>query len=266
MHIFCMIELLLQTFFPFIISAFVVILITVIAERYGTKVGGILGTIPSTIIIAFIFISLNKGVIFASKSASVVPAEMAINLIFLLVISCLAYRSLSFALVTSLSLWSILSASLYFIGVENIFISIVLYVISLVFSFTFLEKIKKIESYKKVKVNYTKKKIIFRGFFAGIIIAIAVFLSNIDPMISGIFSIFPAIFLSTMIITYLEHGPGFTAGMAKSMIFGSQTVMSYIIAVHFLYPTLGIFIGTIYSFLISLVVAMFLLKFREKIA
>jgi len=260
-----MISFILQTVLPFILSAFIVIIITVIAEKFGTKVGGILGTLPSTIIIAFIFITLNRGVVFASKSAAVVPAEMAINLVFLVLVSTLAYRSLSFALISSLGIWGVLTTALYFSNIDNIVISIILYALSLVFCFIYLEKIRKIKSHKKVKVHYTKSKIILRGILAGTVIATAVFLSNINPTLSGIFSIFPAIFLSTMIITYLEHGPGFTSGFAKSMIFGSQTVMSYVVAVYFLYPKFGLIYGTIISFLISLVVAMFLLKFREKI-
>lgn len=194
-----------------------------------------------------------------------VPAEMAINLIFLVLVSTLAYRSLSFALIVSLSIWGVLTTALYFSNINSIFISTVLYACSLVFCFIYLEKIRKIESHKKVKVHYTKKKIVLRGILAGTVIATAVFLSNINATLSGIFSIFPAIFLSTMIITYLEHGPTFTSGFAKSMIFGSQTVMSYVIAVHFLYPKFALIYGTIFSFLISLVVAMILLNFREKI-
>ncbi len=255
----------LQTVLPFVISAFVVILITVIAEKFGTKVGGILGTLPSTIIIAFIFISINKGVLFASEAAVVVPAEMAINLVFLVVISTLVYRSLSFALFVSLGMWGVLTIALYFSNINNISISILLYAVSLILCFIYLEKIRKIESHKKVKVHYTKRKIILRGILAGTVIATAVFLSNINSTLSGIFSIFPAIFLSTMIIAYLEHGPIFTSGFAKSMIFGSQTVMSYVIAVHFLYPSFGLLYGTVFSFLISLVVAMILLKLRKNI-
>lgn len=259
-----MMSFIFQTVLPFVISAFVVIIITIIAEKYGTKVGGILGTLPSTIIIAFIFISINRDVFFASKSAVVVPAEMAVNLLFLVIISSLAYRSLPFALIVSLSIWSVLSTILYFIKIESIFVSIILYALALVFCFIYLEKIKKIQSHKKVKVHYTKKKIILRGVLAGTVIATAVFLSNIDPTLSGIFSIFPAIFLSTMIIAYIEHGPLFTSGFAKSMIFGSQTVMSYVIAVHFLYPRFELIFGTIFSFFIALGVAMILLTFREK--
>ena len=104
-----------------------------------------------------------------------------------------------------------------------------------------------------------------RGITAGSVIALAVFLSNIDPTLSGIFSIFPAISISTMLITVKEHGTEFSGAMAKSMIFGSQSVMAYIISVYFLYPKFGILFGTIYSFLIAFIITLILLKIRIKI-
>lgn len=261
----CMLPPLFQTVFPFVLSALVVIIITVIAEKYGTKIGGILGTLPSTIIIAFIFIALNKNLVFASKAAAVVPAEMAINLLFLLIFSTLAYKSSLLALLGSLTFWSLLSTLLYLSQIDNILISILIYIAALIFCFTFLEKIKKIPSHQKVKVHYTTQKILLRGILAGTVIATAVFLSNINATLSGIFSIFPAIFLSTMVITVTEHGPRFTSGMAKSMMLGSQSVMTYVIAIYFLYPKLGILTGTIIAFIIAFILSLILLKLRKKI-
>ncbi len=258
-------EILLQTVLPFILSAFVVIIITIIAEKYGTKIGGILGTLPSTIIIAFIFIAINKGINFAVRSAAVVPAEMGINLIFLLIFVLLAYKSTIKAILGSLSVWTILSALLFLSSLESILISIAIYVLGLVIVFITLEKIKKIKSHGMVKVHYTTKKILLRGIIAGSIIALAVYLSNIDAALSGIFSIFPAIFTSTMIITLTEHGPDFSAAMAKSMTLGSQSVMTYVIAIYFLYPKCGILMGTIVSFILAFFVSIVLLQFRKKI-
>jgi len=108
-------------------------------------------------------------------------------------------------------------------------------------------------------------KIIFRGLLAGTIISIAVFLSNTGAVLSGIFSVFPAIFLSTMLISLREHGPNFVGGIAKSMIFGSQSVMIYAVAVYFFYPLYGVILGSIFSFGISIVVMIILLGLRKKI-
>lgn len=260
-----MLNILSQLVLPFILSALIVILITVIAEKYGTKAGGILGTLPSTIIIAFIFIALNKGVDFASQSVAVVPAEMGINLFFLLLFVLLAYRSIAITLIASMGIWAILSTALYFLDITNIFLSLFIFVISLIFTFAFLEHIKKTPSTGKVIVHYTPMKIVLRGVLTGTIIAISVLLSNMSASLSGIFSVFPAILLSTMIISVREHGPDFAAGMAKSMILGSMSVMSYAISIHFFYPTYGIIFGTIIAFTISVFITLILMRIRGKI-
>ncbi len=260
-----MLAFILQSIVPFVFSALIVIIITVIAEKYGTKVGGIFGTLPSTIIIAFIFIALNKGVGFASKSVAVVPSEMGINLLFLLIFVTLAYRSTTIALICSMTVWAILSSVLYLLNISDILLSFVIYITSILFIFWYLEFVKKVPSTGMVTVHYTPMKIIMRGMLAGAIIAISVLLSNTSAALSGIFSVFPAIISSTMIISVREHGPDFAAGMAKSMIFGSASVMSYAISIHFLYPAYGIINGTIVAFCISFCITMILFKFRSKI-
>jgi uncharacterized membrane protein (GlpM family) len=258
-------DIFLQIATPFILSALIVIIITLIAEKYGTKVGGIIGTLPTTIIIAFIFIALNKGVNFASESVSIVPAEMGINLVFLFIFAFLAYKKFLAAIIGSFIFWAVFSTILFFSNLHNIYISFFLYIISMVTTFIILEKIKKINSIGKRKVHYTPKKIFFRGVLTGTIIAISVFLSNINPQLSGIFTVFPAILSSTMIISYREHGPDFSAGMAKSIIFGSPSVMSYAVSIHFFYPSNGIIFGSIISFFISFIITLIILKLRNNI-
>ncbi len=260
-----MIDILVQSVFPFILSALIVIIITVIAENFGTKVGGILGTIPSTIIVAFLFIALNRGEVFASNAAAVVPAELGVNVIFLLLFAMLAHRSIILAFVMSLAVWSFLSALLMVFDVTNISLSIVIYVLCFVLSFTFLEHVVHVPSQGKVAVHYTPMKIALRGLLAGIIITISVLLSNVSDVLSGIFSVFPAILSSTMLISVREHGPSFASGMAKSMIFGISSVGVYATSIHFLYPVYGVTSGTIVAFCISLLFTLLLFSVRKKL-
>jgi formate/nitrite transporter FocA (FNT family) len=136
----------------------------------------------------------------------------------------------------------------------------------MVSTFIVLEKKFKIKSQGKRVVHYTALKILLRGIFAGIFITVAVLLSNVGEVISGIFSVFPTIFFSTMIITVKEHGPGFSSSIAKSMIFGSPSVTSYAVSIHFLYPKYGIFLGSIFSFILSLIITSVILILRKKIS
>ena len=107
-------SLLYHTIIPFALSALVVILVTIIAEKYGTRTGGVIGTLPSTIIIAFLFIALDKGVQFASESVAIVPAEMGINLIFLLLFALLSQKRIVVALAGSLLGWTLLTIVIYY--------------------------------------------------------------------------------------------------------------------------------------------------------
>jgi len=254
-----------QVALSFVLSSAVVVAITVIAERFGTKVGGILGTLPSTIVVAFVFIYLGKGADFASDSVAVVPAVIGINMVFLLVLALLIERSLPVAFATSFVVWTALSALLYLSGLDDVLISIAIYVVLVLLSLLIMERYRRIGSLGKVKIHYTPGKLAARGILAGVIIAIAVMLSNIGTVVSGIFSVFPVILASAMFITAREHGPRFARGMAKSMTFGTPSVVSYAAAIHFLYPVLGLIWGTLAAYGIAATVTAGLFFLRDRI-
>ncbi len=245
-----------QVVIPFSLSAAVVIVITLVAERYGTKIGGIIGTLPTNLAVALVFIGVNRGAMFAADAALVVPAEMGINILFLAVFSVAAYRSLSFALTVSLGMWALLSAGLYLLSPGHVWLSLAIYLALMLPSFLFLELWKKVPSRSPVSVHYTGRKILFRGLLAGTVIAIAVLLSNVGAAISGIFSVFPAIFTSTMTIFVYEHGARFAGAMAKSMMLGSATTVGFSVAVHYLFPELDIGLGTLVAYIISFILVL----------
>jgi hypothetical protein len=261
-----MISLSFEFAIPFIAAAVAVIVITVIAERFGTKKGGILGTLPSTIMIAYLFIAYNEGTNVATQSVAVVPAEMGVNVIFLLLFAIFAYRSLALALAVSLSVWTMLSLLLLLFNLENLLISSLIFIVAFLVAMFVLEQKRKTPSIGKVKTCYTPLRIVLRGLFAGTVIGIAVLLSNVGAVLSGILSAFPVIFLSTMIIAMREQGPGFAGGMAKSMIFGSPSVVLYTVAIFFFYPAYGIVLGTLGAFILSFVVTMVLYAFSKRLA
>jgi hypothetical protein len=258
-------SLLYHTIIPFFLSAVVVVLITVIAEKYGTKTGGVIGTLPSTIIIAFLFIAFDKGVQFTSEAVVIVPAEMGLNVLFLLVFALLSWKKTFIALTGSLTGWTLLTILIYYGNLTSIVISVIIYGMCFLFAFLILDRKRKITSQNTIKVHYTPLKLLGRSLIAGIVIAIAVSFSNIGTTFSGIFSVFPAIFLSTMLISLREHGPSFTTAMAKGMIYGSPSVVSYAIGIYFLYPIIGILWGTIGAFLAGIVVSLILFLLRKNI-
>jgi uncharacterized membrane protein (GlpM family) len=259
-------DILVQIVLPFFLSAMIVVGVTVLAERLGTKVGGILGTLPHLIIIAFVFIALNKGEDFASRAAVVVPAEIGINILFLFTFAHYCHHSLARALMVSLSLWLILSGLLVWSELSSMPISFLVFLACWGFTYYVTERVKTVRSVGSVKVKYTPRKVVGRGVLAGIVIAFSVVMSNVGSAISGIFSVFPAMFLSAMVISLREHGPDFAGGLSKAMVFGTPAVMSYGVCVHYLYPELGLLVGTVASTVIAVGVGLTMLALRNRIA
>ena len=62
---------------------------------------------------------INNNVNFAAKSASVVPAELGVNVIFLIIFAIIVQRSVVIAFSVSIIVWIVLSFLLFFIG-ENL--------------------------------------------------------------------------------------------------------------------------------------------------
>jgi hypothetical protein len=83
-----------------------------------------------------------------------------------------------------------------------------------------------------------------RGTAAGTAIAIsAVIAQSGFPIASGIASTFPAIFLTTMVATWVAQGSGVPTGATGPMVLGSLSVGAYAALSAVLYPVAGLALG-----------------------
>lgn len=121
------------------------------------------------------------------------------------------------------------------------------------FNYFFLEKVLKIQSSKGKSIIYTPKIILFRGFLSGTIVALAVLLAKFGgPIYGGIAASLPALFTSTLIITYYSQGKQFTKAISKSFLVGTVTIVLYATSIRYTYLSLGISLGTFIAICISL--------------
>jgi len=144
--------------------------------------------------------------------------------------------------------------------------SLIGYIFILVFSYFILEKSLHLPSFEKAKIHYSLLQIILRGLFGGFMIAFAVLMSKVGgPVFGGIFAAFPAVFISTLIVSYKSRGLEFSRSMTKPLLVtGMITVVVYGIAVRYLYVSIGLILGTILSFIIAMISAYFTFQFIQK--
>ena len=83
-----------------------------------------------------------------------------------------------------------------------------------------------------------------RGIAAGLAIAVSSAVAQSGwPIASGIASTFPAIFLTTMVATWIAQGSGVPTGAAGPMVLGSLSVGAYAALSAALYPRVGLPLG-----------------------
>lgn len=239
---------------------------TVISEKFGTKLGGVLAGLPSTVVISLFFIGWTQSPLVASESTAIIPFVVGIYTLFIVTYVFVSRFNFYLAILASLAVWFLLSFSLVLLKFSNFAYSLIGFLALLLFSYYALEKKLHITSEGRKAIKYTAQKIAIRAVLSGTVIAFAVTMAKIGgPLLGGMFAAFPAVMLSTAVITYLAHGKSFSHAVMKVlMVSGSVNVVAFAIAVRYTYPRLGLAYGTLSSFAASLIVAYLVYTFINK--
>lgn len=239
-----------------VFAGLVAILVTVAIERFGGFIGGVLGTIPSTIIPAAAGVYAIEGEESLIASMSVVPIGMLINGMFLgvwIVFPKYINKTnlkLPITILISLCTWAVLAFISLLIArqVTNGMISeAMLGIIGLV-ALAILAVRFNIQSRDapKGKNKVPLAILSIRGIAAGLAIAACLVLAELGlPFVAGLASAFPAIFLTSMVALWISQGPQVPQGAAAPMMLGGASVSVYALLAMWSLPSFGIVTGSI---------------------
>lgn len=246
----------------FFVGAIWITSITVIAERFGSKIGGFIGGLPSTIVIALLFIGISQSKEAASQAAIMIPLVMGINGVFILIYLKQVHKGLVRALATGLLFWFVANGVIVIMEFDDFLSSILGWLILLGSSYYITEHYMVIPSKGGIRVPYTIPQILTRGLISGFIISLAVLVSRLSgPIIGGILSTFPVIFMSTLFITHRTGGPEFSRAVAKILMLSSMiNVGLYAITSHYAYQYFTLAQGTFLTITVSAFAAFGTLK------
>ncbi len=237
----------------FLVGSIWITSVTVIAERFGSKIGGFIGGLPSTIVVSLLFIGLTQSSTDASRAAVMIPLIMGVNGFFILVYLALVHHGLVKAILSALAFWFFVIWLIILVGVEDFWISLIVWISSLGICLFVTERIMNIPHKGGIRVPYTPYQIITRGLVSGFIISMAVLITRLTgPVIGGIFANFPVIFMSTLFITHQTGGAEFSRAVAKTLMLSAMiSVGVYSFTVHFAYQFLGLLPGTLLAIAVS---------------
>jgi hypothetical protein len=243
----------------------VAVLVTLVIERFGGTLGGILGTLPTTIVPAAIGIyraSSSEDAFVHAMAAT--PPGMLLNALFLYLWRVLPPKLPAWGLLARLAAMSLAGLSAWLcaavvvvIGMRSLpgervfavgiagFVAIVV-----VGVLACLAPIPAPKGSRRV----TPTTLVLRGVFAAVAIGVAVVLAKTGgPLAAGVAAVFPAIFLTTMVSLWLSQGESVQAGAVGPMMLGSSSVAAFALGAVFAFPALGVVLGTVVTWLATLV-------------
>ncbi|MCX6250850.1 MAG: DUF3147 family protein [Bacteroidetes bacterium] len=254
---------LLQLLLTFFVGSAWIYLTVLSGTHFGSKIGGFIGGLPSTALLSFFFIGFTQSPEIASEATTVFPLAIGISGIFLVVYAWLVRRGFLLALFTALVTWFVLSSFIVLFHPVIFAVNLMLYALAMFFAYILLEKYLLVRSVSDIKINTSIKHLIIRSMFGGFVIMLTVLVAKKGgPIIGGIFTAFPAMFISTLTIAYKTHGIEFSRAMSKSlMVTGMITVAVYAVALRYLYVSTGLYTGTLLSVCISAISAYVTFRF-----
>ncbi|MFT7521516.1 MAG: hypothetical protein ACI9MC_003667 [Kiritimatiellia bacterium] len=242
---------------PALLAGLVAIAITLAIERYGGLVGGLLGTLPTTIV-PFglgLWIQDPDPVVYADAMGAV-PLGMLIDALFLLAWRVVPRHLPAWSLRPRLALMSVLSLVTWFglatlgvwmlgalreAGVPTMCVGGVCIVVLVAVG---LASTWRSPPAPKGDRNVGPVALLLRGTLAASAIAAAIGIAQlVGPHAAGLASVFPAIFITTMVSLWLAQGEAVPAGAVGPMMLGSASVAAYAMLVAVFTPTLGVLMG-----------------------
>lgn len=227
------------------------VVITVMIERWGGRVGGVLGTVPSTIIPASIGVYVGGDPIAFAEAMDSACAGMLVSAGFLWTWRTLPSllppwslgRQLVVMVLVSLSGWVVLASAAvalreaYFQAGETQWFgwgaTFVLVALGLGASWRYYPAPKGQQS---VSVGM----LLARGFCAGLAIFSAIGAAAVlGGFVAGLAAVFPAIFLTAMAGLWISQGQAVPAGAVGPMMLGSSAVAFFALVAKHTIPWYG---------------------------
>ena len=243
---------LLHLILAFAVGSLWVTVITVIAEKKGSVLGGILGGLPSTSAFSFFFIAVNQSTAAAVQATAVFPLAFSVTSAYLFFYAFFAAKGFSRGIGYSLLIWFAASGLIVASGLKDFLVCLTAgAAVSVLTYYGFAKKLK-MQNLEGQEKRYRLWEITFRGVGAGALVMVAVLLSQISgPVLGGIAAAFPAVFTSTLIILNRSRGTEFSRAVTKPLVLsGILTIIPFCVAVRYLYPAVGVLLGTLASYVL----------------
>jgi hypothetical protein len=237
-----------------LVSVFMVVTLSLIAEFVSPRVAGILSGYPLGAAISLFFIGLEISPSFASQSAlytmiGLVGIQGFTYCYYLASRRIRLQRKWFNIIISSLAGLGgyVLIISLLHLLKATVLISLAIPAASFVLFRLLFRNIRNVSIEKRMPLNMI---LLFgRALFAGAVIIVVTGVAKIvGPRWAGLFSAFPMVLFPVMVIVHFTYRTEHVHTLIKGVPEGLVSLFIYALVVHLTYPPLGIYFGTLIAY------------------
>ncbi len=237
-----------------IVSIFFVVALSVIAEKVGPRIAGIISGYPLGVALSLFFIGIEVGPEFAARSAlstvSGLAAIVACISGYLLGLKWAKGRGRPAGLaVTTLTAVAAYGGMITVLSVIPLHWpgAVTIALLAILAAGAGFRAIADVPIVQNVRLGFSV--LLFRAAFAAAVILIITAVAKaVGPKWAGLFSAFPSTMLPLFVIIQYTHQPDHVRTMIKNVPRGLQSMLIYVVLVAVTYNTLGIAWGTILGY------------------
>ena len=245
-----------------IVSIFVVVSLSLVAENVSPKVAGILAGYPLGTAIVLFFVGIENGITFAANSAIYALGGLSASLCFVYIYYKVSSfmpkdNSVSMLVSSALSIFGFLCIAQFFSQISLSLHEGVIVIILAILLFSFL--FRKIDNVTvKAKVKITFNVILFRAVTASlIVITITGVAGYLGEQWTGVLSGFPITLYPLLLVIHLTYGSEQVHTIIKNFPNGMGALIVYVVSVSYTYPAFGVYWGTVICFALATVYLVF---------
>lgn len=249
----------LRLLLSFFLGGLYIALIIRISEKYGSKSGGVIAGMPSTVLISLAFIAWTQGPDALRAAIVVIPAGLGMSCLFLTLLVYSHRYNKILTRVLAFFAWAMVMVLFVRVHIKSLPGSVALAVLSLVVC---LRALSCCPDRTLPCFKLKKGDLLLRTVFSGLVIALSVLCSKLlGPTWGGLVASFPAASFCAAVLLTRRHGLDFSAAVVKKVPYGAFSNVCFLVTLFCLVPLTGVIWALLVAYGISFTVAAIALSF-----
>ncbi|MEQ8401572.1 MAG: DUF3147 family protein [Silicimonas sp.] len=241
-----------------------VVLALYLGRRFSGRIGGMVGGLPSTVLLSFLLVGWIQGAEFAFEATHSFPAAYSAGALSAFLCTFSSRYSLNVRILKFILIWFIFQLAIVYYAFDNFWIAMFLWMLLLIFFVLYIRESGLAgEISRRDTSKIDRKEIIIQMLISTSVVASAILVSELgSPMMSGVFAAFPAVFLAVLICSDFGRGVYFSRLIIAPMIIsGMLNCITYVLIFRQFVLTKGVLMASVLATLAVIFVASFALIF-----